>query len=74
MIAQPKLIWMLGEMAMVTHTIKPLITNVNSPIVTKTKGSDRTVMTGLIIVLTAEKMSPASRKVATDIGTEFNVS
>ena len=72
--AQPKLMWILGEMAIVSQTMKPLITNVNSPIVTRTNGSDSNVITGLMIALTAEKIRPASRKVATDIGTEFNVS
>lgn len=47
---------------------------VNKPIVTKTNGNDKTVMTGLIIALMAEKISPANKNVATDIGTELSVS
>lgn len=66
--------WILGDMAIVSHTIKPLMIRVNSPIVTRTNGSDSNVMMGLITALTAEKISPASKKVAIDIGTEFSVS
>lgn len=69
-----KLMWILGEIAMVSQTIKPLITSVNKPMVTKTNGSDRTVIIGLITALTAEKISPASKNVAIDIGTELSVS
>lgn len=47
---------------------------VNNPIVTNTTGSDMMVMTGLIMALTAEKMRPASKNVAIDIGTELSVS
>ena len=47
---------------------------VNKPIVTKTNGSDKTVMTGLIMALMAEKINPANKNVATDMGTELSVS
>ena len=66
--------WILGSMAIVSQIISPLITRVNSPMVTRTKGRDRAVTTGLTMALIAEKTKPASRKVATDIGIEFNVS
>lgn len=66
--------WIFGEMAIVNQTISPLIMIVNKPIVTKTNGSDKTVMTGLIIALMAEKINPANKNVATDIGTELSVS
>lgn len=72
--AQPKLMWIFGEMAIVNQTINPLIMIVNKPIVTKTNGNDKTVMTGLIIALMAEKINPANKNVATDIGTELSVS
>lgn len=72
--AQPKLMWIFGEIAIVNQTINPLIMIVNKPIVTKTNGSDKTVMTGLIIALMAEKINPANKNVATDIGTELSVS
>ena len=65
---------MFGEMAIVSQTINPLIMIVNRPIVTKTNGNDKTVMTGLIMALMAEKINPANKNVATDIGTELSVS
>lgn len=66
--------WIFGEIAIVNQTISPLIMMVNKPIVTKTNGNDKTVMTGLIMALMAEKISPANKNVATDIGTELSVS
>ena len=66
--------WIFGEMAIVSQTINPLIMIVNKPIVTKTNGSDKTVMKGLIMALMAEKINPANKNVATDIGTELSVS
>lgn len=62
-----------GAMATVSHTMNPLITIVNNPIVTSTNGSDKMVTTGLIIALTAENIKPASKNVATVIGTVINV-
>lgn len=72
--AQPKLMWIFGDRAIVNQTIKPLMIRVNNPIVTNTTGSDMMVMTGLIMALTAEKIRPASKNVAIDIGTELSVS
>ena len=72
--AQPKLMWMLGEIAIASHTMKPLIITVNKPIVTRTNGNDNRVTIGRITALTAEKIRPANKKVATDMGTELSVS
>ena len=72
--AQPKLMWIFGDSAIVSQTIKPLMIKVNNPIVTNTTGSDMMVTIGLMMALTAEKIRPASKNVAIDIGTEFSVS
>lgn len=51
-------------MAIVSHSIKPLIIIVKSPTVAITNGIENSVTIGLIIAFIIEKISPAKRNVA----------
>ena len=51
-------------MAIVSHSIKPLIIIVKSPTVAITNGIENSVTIGLIIAFMIEKISPAKRNVA----------
>ena len=46
----------------------------NNPIVTRTNGNERMVMTGLTMALTAENIKPDSKNVATAVGALVSVS